>query len=390
MPGARSAYHMHVSPSPDWPLDFLPMFSRADGSSAGRVSASRPHPAPPADRVPASLAELTTLRVGGPAGRLVVAEDADAIVAAVADADADDQPLLIIGGGSNVVVCDEGWPGTVLLVRSTGIAKTDTCGAGTVQVAAGEPWEGVVEWAVAQELAGAECLAGIPGSSGATPIQNVGAYGQEVSDSIQRVQVYDRNEQAVRVLRNEECGFSYRNSIFKQQPGRFVVLHVEFRWEQSASAKPVRYGELALALGIGVGDRAPLADVRDAVIRLRRRKGMVLDREDRDTWSVGSFFTNPLLDRAGADRLPPEAPVFPMGDQRYKTSAAWLIQESGFEPGYRTGRAGLSDKHTLALTNRGDATAADILALAREIRSGVADRFGVVLVPEPVLVGCSL
>lgn len=338
----------------------------------------------------AALADLTTLRVGGPAARMVVAESAAEIVAAVAAADEAGDPLLILGGGSNVVVSDEGWPGTVLLVRSAGIEKTDTCGAGTVAVAAGEVWDDVVFWAVGQDLAGVECLAGIPGSAGATPIQNVGAYGQEVCDSLARVRVYDRAEAVEKTLVNEECGFAYRDSIFKRSPGRYVVLDMEFRWERSGSSKPIRYGELARALGIGIGDRAPLADVREAVLRLRRGKGMVLDDSDHDTWSVGSFFTNPVLDREAADRLPEAAPRFPMGGGRYKTSAAWLIQESGFEPGFGTGAAGLSGKHTLALTNRGGAGAADVLDLARVIRDGVQERFGVVLVPEPVLVGCRL
>lgn len=337
-----------------------------------------------------SLAAHTTLRIGGTADRLVVAETDEQVIAAVAAADAKDEPLLILGGGSNVVVGDEGWPGTVLLIRTTGIAKTDSCGAGTVGVAAGEDWDSVVFWAVGHELAGVECLAGIPGSAGATPIQNVGAYGQEVADSLQRVRVYDREQRDQRVLNNRECEFGYRDSLFKRNPGRYVVLEVEFRWEASGSSKPIQYSELALQLGVGIGDRAPLPEVRDAVLALRRRKGMVLDDADPDTWSVGSFFTNPIVDRAVVDRLPEAAPKFPLGDGRYKTSAAWLIQESGYEPGFRLGAAGLSGKHTLAITNRGDASAADVIALARHVRDGVVGEFGIELVPEPVLVGCSL
>ena len=339
---------------------------------------------------PQELSQYTTLRVGGPARRVVVAETEDQIVATVAAADEADEPLLILGGGSNVVISDSEWAGTVLLIRTTGVHKTDSCGAGTVAVAAGENWDQIVKWAIAEDLAGIEALSGIPGNVGATPIQNVGAYGQEVAESLQRVRVYDRSRREQRVFDNDECGFAYRDSRFKREPGRFVVLEVEFRWEASSDSKPVQYGELARMLGVGVGDRAPLADVRAAVLHLRRGKGMVLDSEDHDTWSVGSFFINPVVDRETADRLPEEAPIFPLGDDRYKTSAAWLIQESGFEPGYRVGSAGLSTKHTLAITNRGAADTESILDLARKIRSGVSANFGVLLQPEPVFVGCAL
>ena len=337
-----------------------------------------------------SLAAHTTLRVGGRADTLVVAETDEQVVAAVAAADAAGEPLLVLGGGSNVVISDDGWPGTVLLIRTQGIAKTDSCGAGTVGVAAGEDWDSVVFWAVGHELAGVECLAGIPGSAGATPIQNVGAYGQEVADSLQRVRVYDRVAQEQRVLSSRECEFGYRDSWFKRHPDRYVVLEVEFRWEASPTSKPIQYSELAMQLGVGIGDRAPLSEVREAVLALRRRKGMVLDDADPDTWSVGSFFTNPIVDRDAVDRLPEAAPKFPLGDGRYKTSAAWLIQESGYEPGYRLGAAGLSGKHTLAITNRGESSAADVIALAREVRDGVVGQFDIELIPEPVLVGCSL
>ena len=337
-----------------------------------------------------SLAAHTTLRVGGAAGRFVVAETDEQIISAVSAADRNSEPLLILGGGSNVVIGDDGWPGTVLLIRTRGIEKTDSSGAGAVGVAAGEDWDSVVFWAVGHELAGVECLSGIPGSTGATPIQNVGAYGQEVADSLQRVRVYDRVAREQRVLSNRECEFGYRDSWFKRHPGRYVVLEVEFRWEAAATSKPIQYSELALQLGVGIGDRAPLPAVREAVLALRRRKGMVLDDADPDTWSVGSFFTNPIVDRAVVDRLPEAAPKFPLGDGRYKTSAAWLIQESGYEPGFQLGAAGLSGKHTLAITNRGEASAAEVIALARQVRDGVVGEFGIELVPEPVLVGCSL
>lgn len=347
----------------------------------------------PSDPYPGThrdLSAYTTLRVGGLADRVVTAHSDEEIISAISEADEADEPLLILGGGSNVVISDQGWPGTVVLVRTSGIQKTDSCGAGTVSVAAGENWDRVVEWAVGEQLAGVEALSGIPGNVGATPIQNVGAYGQEVSDSLQRVRVYDRRRREEQVLDGAECGFGYRDSRFKQDPDRFVVLEVEFRWENSSESKPIRYGELARMLRVGVEDRAALTDVRAAVLHLRRGKGMVLDPADHDTWSVGSFFINPVVDREKADELPAEAPIFPAGDGRYKTSAAWLIQESGFEPGYRLGTAGISNKHSLAITNRGGATTEEILDLARQIRSGVADRFGVELRPEPVFVSCSL
>lgn len=338
----------------------------------------------------AALSDLTTLRVGGPARTCVEATTADELVEAVRAADDAGEPLLLVAGGSNLLVSDDGFPGTVVLVRSRGVEvlSADACGGVTLRVAAGEPWDAVVARAVAEGWSGVEALSGIPGSAGATPVQNVGAYGQEVADTIASVRAWDRLERRVRTLAAAECGFGYRWSRFKADPGRWVVLDVTVQLPVADLSAPVRYAELARTLGVDVGRRAPLDDVRQAVLALRRGKGMVLDAADHDTWSAGSFFTNPVLDAAD---LPPGAPRFPAGGRRVKTSAAWLIEHAGFGKGYGLpGPASLSTKHTLALTNRGTARAADLVALAREVRDGVRGRFGVELVNEPVLVGCSL
>ena len=340
------------------------------------------------------LSELTTLRLGGPARRIVEARTEDAVVAAVAEADAAGEPLLVLAGGSNVVIADEGFPGTVVRMLTAGIERTD----GTLTAQAGEPWDPLVEQAVNEGLAGIECLSGIPGSVGATPIQNVGAYGQEVSETITSVRVHDRETRSTHELAPEECGFSYRSSVFKRTPNRWVVLAVTYALDRQPQSRPVRYPELARELGVEPGRTAPLREVREAVLRLRRRKGMVVDPDDPDSVSAGSFFTNPIL---GADdfarleervreRLGPDArpPAFPEPDGRVKTSAAWLVERAGFARGHGdAGAIALSSKHTLALTNRGAGTATGLLALAREIAEGVRREFGVDLVPEPVLVG---
>ncbi|GAB4065987.1 UDP-N-acetylmuramate dehydrogenase [Angustibacter speluncae] len=338
-----------------------------------------------------TLAELTTLRVGGPAARLVEAHDEASLVEAVTAADAAGEPVLLVAGGSNLLVADEGFAGTVVLVRSRGVRveSADACSGATVTVAAGEPWDDLVARAVAEGWSGVEALSGIPGSTGATPIQNVGAYGQEVAQTVARVRVLDRVLRGVRTFAAADCGFAYRWSRFKADPGRHVVLDVTFQLPLGDLGAPVAYAELARALGVEVGQRAPAADVREAVLGLRRGKGMVLDAADHDTWSAGSFFTNPVLPESFS--LPEGAPRFPATDGRVKTSAAWLIQHAGFDRGHGLpGAASLSTKHTLALTNRGGATAADVLALAREVRDGVRDRFGIELENEPVLVGLEL
>lgn len=339
------------------------------------------------------LAQLTTLRLGGPARDVVEATTEQELVDAVRTADDAGVPLLLVAGGSNLVVGDAGFEGTVVLVRTTRRqVDADACSGAMVTVQAGESWDALVAVAVESGWVGLEALSGIPGSVGATPIQNVGAYGQEVAQTIASVRVYDRAEQRVRTLFAVDCGFGYRHSRFKAEPGRFVVLAVAFQLRLGDLSAPVAYAELATRLGVDVGDRAPLADVRGAVLGLRAAKGMVLDADDHDTWSAGSFFTNPVLDADAAGRLPEGAPRFPQADGTVKTSAAWLIQAAGFERGHTVagGRAAVSSKHTLALTNRGDATGEDLLALAREVRDGVRDAFGITLVPEPVLVGCTL
>jgi UDP-N-acetylmuramate dehydrogenase len=259
-----------------------------------------------------------------------------------------------------------------------------------VTIQAGETWDAIVARAVDEEWAGVEALSGIPGSVGATPIQNVGAYGQEVSQTIASVRVYDRFDRTIRTMATADCGFTYRSSRFKAEPNRFVILTVTFQLPLGDLGAPIAYAELARTLGVEIGARAPAARVREAVLDLRRGKGMVLDADDHDTWSVGSFFTNPILPAEEAETLPADAPRFVLADGSVKTSAAWLIEKAGFSRGHGSGRVSLSTKHTLALTNRGGATTAELLALAREIRDGVRSAFGVTLVPEPVLVGCEI
>ncbi|GAA3755479.1 UDP-N-acetylmuramate dehydrogenase [Streptomyces tremellae] len=343
------------------------------------------------------LAPLTTLRLGGPARRLVTAETDEDVVAQTRAADDAGTPLLLVGGGSNLVVGDKGFDGTALRVATRGVRIDGT----RVEAAAGEVWSDLVARTVAAGLAGIECLAGIPGSVGATPIQNVGAYGQEVSSVVTDVVAYDRAERRTVRLTNGECLFSYRSSVFKLHPERYAVLRVHFTLEDAGGLSgPLKYAETARALGVGPGERVALSAARDTVLALRSGKGMVLDPDDHDTWSAGSFFTNPLLDadqyadflgrvraRLGADAVPP---AYPEADGRVKTSAAWLIDKAGFTKGYGTGPARISTKHTLALTNRGDATTEDLLALAREVVAGVHDAFGIVLVNEPVMVGVAL
>lgn len=337
------------------------------------------------------LAELTTLRVGGPAREVVVADDEPALVAAVREADSAGVPVLIVAGGSNLVVGDAGFDGRVVLVRTSGVAaESDTCGGAWVTVAAGEPWDGLVARAVAEGWSGVEALSGIPGSVGATPIQNVGAYGQEVADVVARVRTFDRLEGVQRSFARADCGFGYRTSRFKAEPGRFVVLDVSLQLRLSGTSEPIRYAELARALGVDVSGRAPLTDVRETVLALRRAKGMVLDPRDHDTWSVGSFFTNPVLSPAAAAALPAEAPRYDDGAGRVKTSAAWLIDHAREGHDYPGGAAALSSRHTLAITNRGGATTAEVMALARAVRERVRAAYAVTLEPEPTLVGCSL
>ncbi len=337
-----------------------------------------------------SLAELTTLRLGGPARDVVEVAAEQALVDAVSAADAAGQPLLVVAGGSNLVLPDAAIERRVVLVRTAGVQVQRQGDNVVVRAAAGEDWDSLVARAVDDGWVGVEALSGIPGSVGATPIQNVGAYGQEVSETLTAVRVWDRSQRQPRTLTAADCGFGYRTSRFKAEPDRFLVLEVAFTFPRGGLGAPIRYAQLAYRLGVDLGVRVPLAAVRHAVLELRRSKGMVLDAADHDTWSAGSFFTNPMLDPTDAERLPAEAPRWPQPDGRVKTSAAWLIERAGFARGHGAGATRISSKHTLALTNRGSATTADLLALAREVRDGVSARFGVELVPEPTLVDCTL
>ncbi|MGH3494804.1 MAG: UDP-N-acetylmuramate dehydrogenase [Mycobacteriales bacterium] len=333
------------------------------------------------------LARWTTLRLGGPAAEFREATSTPDLYDAVAAADRDRQAVLVLGGGSNLLVADEGFPGRVVRVATTGIAVRVAAGDVEVTVAAGETWDTLVAHCVESGWAGVEALSGIPGTVGAAPIQNVGAYGQEVRETVTAVEVYDRAERVVRTLTNAECIFSYRGSVFKARPGRYVVGSVTLRLRADEAAGPIRYAELASALGGAGASAGSIGDVRRAVLAIRDRKGMVLRSDDHDTWSAGSFFTNPMV---AAAEVPAEAPAYPQPDGTVKTSAAWLIERAGFTKGYGTGPARLSTKHPLAITNRGGATTADVLALARVIRETVQRRFGIELRTEPVLVGCQL
>ena len=340
---------------------------------------------------PPPLSELTTLRLGGPAKRLVEVETEADLIAEVDACDSRGEPVLVLGGGSNLVVADEGFDGSVIAVRIRGVTVADDgCGVVAVTVAPGEDWDEFVVRAIEEGWRGVECLSGIPGRCGAVPMQNVGAYGQEVAQTIASVRTYDRRTRRQVTYAAGECGFGYRTSRFKREPDRHVILGVTFHFARGDLSQPIAYAELARRLGVSTGDRVPSTQVRAAVLELRRAKGMVLDPDDHDTWSAGSFFTNPVLDPADAERLPPDAPRWPTDDGKVKTSAAWLIERAGFGKGYGDGGVRLSTKHTLALSNRGGGTTEELLALAREIRDGVAARFGVVLVNEPVLVGVEL
>jgi UDP-N-acetylmuramate dehydrogenase len=351
-----------------------------------------------------TLADLTTLGVGGPAGRVVEAASEQEIIDAVRAADDAGEPLLVVGGGSNLVVGDQGFAGTVLHITSTGytVDSEDSCGGVSLVVHAGHNWDDLVHATVMHAYSGLEALSGIPGSTGATPVQNVGAYGSEVSSTIASLRVWDRQRNAVQTFTNSELQFGYRDSLLKRTTTagspRYVVLTVEFQLALGRMSAPVRYAELARILDVPVGKRAYSLDVRRAVLALRASKGMVLDADDRDTWSTGSFFTNPIVPRDVADALPPDAPRYPLhGTDQVKLSAAWLIDRAGYAKGFgldpdsaSAGRAALSTKHTLAITNRGSASAADVLAIAREVRNGVQRTFGLQLEAEPLLIGCNL
>ncbi|MFS2029135.1 UDP-N-acetylmuramate dehydrogenase [Curtobacterium sp. CT11-45] len=333
------------------------------------------------------LADLTTLRVGGPAARLLTASTTDELVAHVTAA-WDDDEWLVLGGGSNLLVADDGFDGTVVLVRTTGIEHDADGVTVTVRVAAGEPWDAFVATTVENGWTGLEALSGIPGTVGAAPVQNIGAYGVELSDVLTRIEFLDASTGKRAWVPAAELALGYRTSTLKHGR-RGAVLTVEFRLGTVRGAGvPVRYAQLAGSRGVELGAFVEPATVRSEVLRLRGSKGMVLDADDHDTWSAGSFFTNPIVSAAFAETLPAEAPRWPAGDD-VKLSAAWLIEHAGVHRGYAVpgSRAAISSKHTLALTNRGGATAAQVAELARYVQVTVLNRFGVSLVPEPVVVG---
>jgi len=332
------------------------------------------------------LAPLTTLGIGGAARWFGRAASAPEVVAADEWAALRGAPMFVLGGGSNLVIADRGFDGLVLQMQVSRVQASDG-GDNTIVVAgAGESWDGLVAFAVSRNLAGIECLSGIPGSVGGTPVQNVGAYGQEVASVIEWVDAVDRLQQKAVRLSQAECRFAYRQSRFKQEDEeRFVICQVAFRLQNGGPAT-VAYRDLIEYFGKQHLKSPSLQAVRDAVLTIRRGKGMVIDAADPDTRSVGSFFMNPVIDRAAFERFAP-APHYPMDNDAVKVPAAWLIEQSGFARGHTDGASGLSTKHPLAIVNRGGATARDIIRLARRIKTAVFDCFGIALRPEPVFVG---
>jgi UDP-N-acetylmuramate dehydrogenase len=335
------------------------------------------------------LSQYTSLRVGGPATKIVQVSTEAQIIAAIEEAG--DTPILIMGGGTNVLIADKGFEGTVIRISNNSVqAEVDACSGATLTIGAGEDWDVFVQTTITSGFAGLETLSGIPGTVGASPIQNIGAYGHEVSEFITRVRTYDRQEKAVKTFTNSECQFSYRNSLFKAHPGRYVVLDVQFQIRRGEFSDPITYLELAKKLGVELGDKAPVVATRKAVLELRASKGMLLSTEDHDSWSAGSFFTNPIISQQAADALPNAAPKWPLNDGRVKISAAWLIENAGMHKGDEVGGARISTKHVLALTNAGDATASDIAELAKRARNQVKEIFGITLEAEVNLIGIEI
>ena len=335
------------------------------------------------------LSQYTSLRVGGPATKIVQVSTEAEIIAAIEEAG--NTPILIMGGGTNVLIADKGFDGTVIRISNNSVqAEVDACSGATLTIGAGEDWDLFVQTTINSGYAGLETLSGIPGTVGAAPIQNIGAYGHEVSEFITRVRTYDRQEKALKTFTNSECEFSYRNSYFKVHPGRYVVLEVQFQIRIGEESDPITYLELARKLGVQLGDKAPVVATREAVLELRASKGMLLSADDHDSWSAGSFFTNPIVSQQEADALPDTAPKWPLIDGRVKISAAWLIENAGMHKGDEVGGARISTKHVLALTNAGDATASDIAELAKRARDSVKEKFGITLEAEVNLVGVEI
>jgi len=338
-----------------------------------------------------ALSNFTTLKVGGPAQKIVHAHTEDELVEFVKTADKAGEQVLILGGGSNLLISDAGFAGTVIRVESKGNALDyDACSGGMIEVSAGEDWDKFVALTIEKGFADLESLSGIPGTIGGAPIQNIGAYGHEVSETIARVKAYDRTKGEITTFTNEQCRFSYRNSVFKAEADRYVILNVTFQLRKGEQSLPITYAELAKFLAINIGDRAPVVEVRKAVLQLRGRKGMLIDAGDVNSNSAGSFFINPILNKEIADKLPADAPRWPQTDGRVKTSAAWLMEHAGVSKGEKLAGAQISSKHVLALTNSGDATASDIVELAKMARAKVFEKFGVKLEAEVQLVGLDL
>ena len=337
------------------------------------------------------LSNFTSLRVGGPAQKIVHAHSEDELIQFVKSADEAKQPVLILGGGSNLLISDAGFAGTVIRVENKGNAREyDACSGGMIEVAAGEDWDEFVELSIKEGFADLESLSGIPGTIGGAPIQNIGAYGHEVAETIARVRVYDRTAKAIKTFTAAECNFSYRGSIFKSEKDRYVILNVTFQLRKGDQSLPITYAELAKHLGLNVGDRAPVKEVRKAVLELRARKGMLLDSSENQIMSAGSFFVNPIISKDAADKLPADAPRWPQSDGLVKTSAAWLMEHAGVLKGEKIAGAQISERHVLALTNSGTAKADDIIKLAKVAKQRVFEKFGIELKAEVQLIGLDL
>ena len=335
------------------------------------------------------LSKYTSFRVGGPAKKVIQVSTEAEIIAAIKETG--DSPVLIIGGGTNLLISDKGFDGTVIRISNNSVqAEVDACSGATLTIGAGEDWDTFVQTTIDRGYAGLETLSGIPGTVGAAPIQNIGAYGHEVAEFITRVRTYDREAHEIKTFTNAECQFTYRNSYFKAHPGRYVILDVQFQIRIGEMSDPITYLELAKKLGIQPGDKASVRETRAAVLELRSSKGMLLSPDDHDSWSAGSFFTNPIISQQQADELPNAAPKWPLIDGRVKVSAAWLIENSGTHKGDEVGGARISTKHVLALTNSGTATASDIAELAKRARNQVQDVFGITLEAEVNLVGVEI
>ena len=335
------------------------------------------------------LSKYTSFRVGGPAQKIVQVSTEAEIIAAIEEAG--DSPVLIMGGGTNVLIADKGFDGTVIRISNNSVqSEVDACSGATLTIGAGEDWDTFVQTSIDRGYAGLETLSGIPGTVGAAPIQNIGAYGHEVAEFITRVRTYDRQEKGIKTFTNAQCEFTYRNSHVKAHPGRYVVLDVQFQIRIGEMSDPITYVELAKKLGIDPGDKATVKETRAAVLELRASKGMLLSPDDHDSWYAGSFFTNPIVTQQQADTLPNAAPKWPLNDGRVKISAAWLIENSGTHKGDEVGGARISTKHVLALSNSGNATAADIAELAKRARNQVKEVFGITLEAEVNLVGVEI